>query len=206
MSTVVIIDNYDSFVYNIAQYIGELGAKPLVFRNDEVTVKVIERLRPGGIIISPGPGNPLNPRDVGISPEVVRYFAGRVPILGVCLGHQIIGAVYGARVRRARVIKHGKTSTIRVISDSILFKNLPKAFEGMRYHSLVIDDVKEPLRVTAVSEDDSEVMAVEHIVVVAFHMGPTMVRALEALGKRVLLGVYASDAEELIEALRQHGL
>jgi anthranilate synthase component 2 len=100
---------------------------------------------------------------VGISPEVVRYFAGRVPILGVCLGHQIIGAVYGARVRRARVIKHGKTSTIRVISDSILFKNLPKAFEGMRYHSLVIDDVKEPLRVTAVSEDDSEVMAVEHI-------------------------------------------
>ncbi|MCG2865059.1 MAG: aminodeoxychorismate/anthranilate synthase component II, partial [Vulcanisaeta sp.] len=103
MSTVVIIDNYDSFVYNIAQYIGELGAKPLVFRNDEVTVKVIERLRPGGIIISPGPGNPLNPRDVGISPEVVRYFAGRVPILGVCLGHQIIGAVYGARVRRARV-------------------------------------------------------------------------------------------------------
>jgi anthranilate synthase component 2 len=163
MSTVVIIDNYDSFVYNIAQYIGELGAKPLVFRNDEVTVKVIERLRPGGIIISPGPGNPLNPRDVGISPEVVRYFAGRVPILGVCLGHQIIGAVYGARVRRARVIKHGKTSTIRVISDSILFKNLPKAFEGMRYHSLVIDDVKEPLRVTAVSEDDGEVMAVEHI-------------------------------------------
>jgi anthranilate synthase component 2 len=100
---------------------------------------------------------------VGISPEVVRYFAGRVPILGVCLGHQIIGAVYGARVRRARVIKHGKTSTIRVISDSILFKNLPKAFEGMRYHSLVIDDVKEPLRVTAVSEDYGEVMAVEHI-------------------------------------------
>jgi len=135
----------------------------LVFRNDEVTVKVIERLRPGGIIISPGPGNPLNPRDVGISPEVIRHFAGRVPILGVCLGHQIIGAVYGARVRRARVIKHGKTSTIRVISDSILFKNLPKAFEGMRYHSLVIDDVKEPLRVTAVSEDDGEVMAVEHI-------------------------------------------
>jgi anthranilate synthase component 2 len=163
MSTVVIIDNYDSFVYNIAQYIGELGAKPLVFRNDEVTVKVIERLRPGGIIISPGPGNPLNPRDVGISPEVVRYFAGRVPILGVCLGHQIIGAVYGARVRRARVVKHGKTSTIMVINESRLLRNLPKAFEGMRYHSLVIDDVREPLKVTAVSEDDGEVMAVEHV-------------------------------------------
>lgn len=163
MSTVVIIDNYDSFVYNIAQYIGELGAKPLVFRNDEVTVKVIERLRPGGIIISPGPGNPLNPRDVGISPEVVRYFAGRVPILGVCLGHQIIGAVYGARVRRARVVKHGKTSTIMVINESRLLRNLPKTFEGMRYHSLVIDDVREPLKVTAVSEDDGEVMAVEHV-------------------------------------------
>jgi len=163
MSTVVIIDNYDSFVYNIAQYIGELGAKPLVFRNDEVTVKVIERLRPGGIIISPGPGNPLNPRDVGISPEVVRYFAGRVPILGVCLGHQIIGAVYGARVRRARVVKHGKTSTIMVINESRLLRNLPKTFEGMRYHSLVIDDVREPLKVMAVSEDDGEVMAVEHV-------------------------------------------
>jgi len=163
MSTVVIIDNYDSFVYNIAQYIGELGAKPLVFRNDEVTVKVIERLRPGGIIISPGPGNPLNPRDVGISPEVVRYFAGRVPILGVCLGHQIIGAVYGARVRRARVVKHGKTSTIMVINESRLLRNSPKTFEGMRYHSLVIDDVREPLKVTAVSEDDGEVMAVEHV-------------------------------------------
>ena len=163
MSTVVIIDNYDSFVYNIAQYIGELGAKPLVFRNDEVTVKVIERLRPGGIIISPEPGNPLNPRDVGISPEVVRYFAGRVPILGVCLGHQIIGAVYGARVRRARVVKHGKTSTIMVINESRLLRNLPKTFEGMRYHSLVIDDVREPLKVTAVSEDDGEVMAVEHV-------------------------------------------
>jgi anthranilate synthase component 2 len=163
MSTVVIIDNYDSFVYNIAQYIGELGAKPLVFRNDEVTVKVIERLRPGGIIISPGPGNPLNPRDVGISPEVVRYFAGRVPILGVCLGHQIIGAVYGARVRRARVVKHGKTSTIMVINESRLLRNLPKTFEGMRYHSLVIDDVRGPLKVTAVSEDDGEVMAVEHV-------------------------------------------
>ncbi len=163
MSTIVIIDNYDSFVYNIAQYIGELGGKPLVFRNDEVTVKVIERLRPDGIVISPGPGNPLNPRDVGISPEVIRRFAGRVPILGVCLGHQIIGVVYGARVRRARTIKHGKTSMIRVVSDSRLFSNIPRVFEGMRYHSLVIDDIREPLRITAVSEDDGEVMAVEHV-------------------------------------------
>ncbi|GAB6945606.1 anthranilate synthase component II [Vulcanisaeta sp. JCM 14467] len=162
MDLVVIIDNYDSFTYNIAQYVGELGARPLVFRNDEVTVRVIERLRPDGIIISPGPGNPLNPRDVGVSREVIQYFRGRVPILGVCLGHQLIGVVFGARVRRARTIKHGKTSMIKVIKPSPIFHGLPDRFEGMRYHSLVIDDVPGELIVTAVSEDDNEVMAIQH--------------------------------------------
>ena len=162
MDLVVIIDNYDSFTYNIAQYVGELGARPLVFRNDEVTVKVIERLRPDGIIISPGPGNPLNPRDVGISRDVIKYFRGRVPILGVCLGHQLIGVVFGARVRRARTIKHGKTSMIKVIKPSPIFHGLPDRFEGMRYHSLVIDAVPDELVMTAVSEDDNEVMAIQH--------------------------------------------
>ncbi|WP_054852965.1 aminodeoxychorismate/anthranilate synthase component II [Vulcanisaeta distributa] len=163
MDLVVIIDNYDSFTYNIAQYVGELGAKPLVFRNDEVTVKVIERLRPGGIIISPGPGNPLNPRDVGISKDVIQYFKGRVPILGICLGHQLIGTTFGARIRRAKTIKHGKTSMIRLVRPSPIFQGLPpERIEGMRYHSLVIDNVPSELIVTAVSEDDGEVMAIQH--------------------------------------------
>ncbi len=159
---VVIIDNYDSFVYNIAQYIGELGARPIVFRNDEISIKAIERIRPDRIIISPGPGSPLNKRDVGISPDVIRHFAGRVPILGVCLGHQVIGVVYGAVVRKARTIMHGKTSIISVIGESRLFTGLPREFEVMRYHSLVIDSIRPPLKVTAVSKDDGEVMAVEH--------------------------------------------
>jgi anthranilate synthase component 2 len=113
MDLTLIVDNYDSFVYNIAHYVGELGSRPLVLRNDEVTVKHVERIRPDRIIISPGPGHPANPRDVGNSPDIVREFSGRLPILGVCLGHQIIGHVFGARVRQARTIKHGKTSQIR---------------------------------------------------------------------------------------------
>ncbi|MGC9209250.1 MAG: anthranilate synthase component II [Nitrososphaeria archaeon] len=155
----LIIDNYDSFVYNIAQMVGQLGAVPLVIRNDEIRISGIRRLWPDRIIISPGPGNPEVKEDVGISPEVVQEFAGKIPILGICLGHQVIGHVYGARIRNARRIMHGKISRIKIIKKHGVFKGLPDEIEGTRYHSLVIDDVKPPLEVTAVS-DDGEVMAV----------------------------------------------
>ncbi len=158
----LIVDNYDSFVYNLAQMIGELGSRPLVIRNDELTVKMVERIRPDRIVISPGPGTPLNERDVGVSPHVVRVFGPRVPILGVCLGHQIIGVVYGARIRRARTIKHGKTSQVRH-SGGPLYMGVRNPFTAMRYHSLALDDVPPSLNVEAVSLDDGEIMGVRHV-------------------------------------------
>ncbi|NPB00568.1 MAG: aminodeoxychorismate/anthranilate synthase component II [Crenarchaeota archaeon] len=159
---VLIIDNYDSFVYNIAQLIGELGARPIVVRNDEIAVRGIERMRPDAIIISPGPGSPENPRDVGVSIEVVRQLAGKIPILGVCLGHQIIGYVYGSRIRRAKTIMHGKTSPIKHGNNSKLMRDIPEIFIGMRYHSLVVDQVPPGFKLTAISLDDGEIMAMEN--------------------------------------------
>ncbi|MEM1598599.1 MAG: aminodeoxychorismate/anthranilate synthase component II [Pyrobaculum sp.] len=162
MDLTLIVDNYDSFVYNIAHYVAELGSRPLVLRNDEVSVKIVERIRPDRIVISPGPGHPANPRDVGASIDIVREFAGRVPILGVCLGHQIIGVVFGAEVRRAKTIKHGKTSQVRHMGGP-LYVGVPEVFTAMRYHSLVIDKVPPSLVVDAVSLDDGEVMGVRHV-------------------------------------------
>lgn len=158
----LIVDNYDSFVYNIAHYVAELGSRPLVLRNDEVTVKMVERIRPDRIIISPGPGHPADPRDVGNSPDIVREFAPRVPLLGVCLGHQIIGHVFGASIRRARAIKHGKTSQIRH-SGGPLYLGVPEVFTAMRYHSLVVDKLPTALAVEAVSLDDGEIMGIRHV-------------------------------------------
>jgi len=133
---ILIIDNYDSFVYNIAQYVGELGWDPLVYRNDKITLSAIEILNPSHIILSPGPCTPL---EAGISNDVIRHFGGKIPMLGICLGHQCIGHVYGGQIIRADVPTHGKSSTIYHDGRSI-FKNLPNPFEAARYHSLIIEN------------------------------------------------------------------
>lgn len=156
---VLMIDNYDSFTYNLVQYLGELGAQVKVFRNDEITLERIEQLRPEKIVISPGPGRP---EDAGISCDLIKHFAGKIPILGVCLGHQAIGYVYGGKIVGAKQLMHGKTSAIYHSGDG-LFKRLPNPFEATRYHSLVIDASTLPacLRLAAWTRD-KEIMAVEH--------------------------------------------
>ena len=148
---ILVIDNYDSFVYNLAQYLGELGWEPSVYRNDSVTLEQIEAKAPSHIIISPGPCTPL---EAGISNDVVRYFKGKIPILGVCLGHQCIGYVYGGVIRRALVPMHGKTSVISHDGQTV-FAGLPSPLVGGRYHSLVVDAAAMPptLEVSARTED-----------------------------------------------------
>lgn len=148
---ILVIDNYDSFTYNLVQYLAELGAELVVRRNDQVAIEEIEALEPDGIVISPGP---CTPREAGVSVPVIQRFAGRVPILGVCLGHQAIGAAYGARIVRAPRLMHGKTSRIQHDGRGV-FAGLPNPFTATRYHSLVIDEATLPpdLTVTARSED-----------------------------------------------------
>ncbi len=160
MLRVVVIDNYDSFTYNLVQYLGELGAEVLVFRNDAIAPEGIADLEPTHLVISPGP---CTPNEAGISVEVIRQYAGKVPILGVCLGHQAIGQAFGGRIVRAKRLMHGKTSLIRHDGKTI-FADLPNPFEATRYHSLVIERESLPdcLEITAVSEDDGEIMGVRH--------------------------------------------
>jgi para-aminobenzoate synthetase component 2 len=156
---ILMIDNYDSFTYNLVQYLGELGAEVIVFRNDRITIPEIERLAPERIVISPGP---CTPREAGISIEVIKHFAGKVPILGVCLGHQAIGAAFGGRIVRAKNLMHGKTSMIYHDGKTI-FEGIPNPFEATRYHSLVIEKESLPqeLIITAWTED-GEIMGVRH--------------------------------------------
>ncbi|HEY3142875.1 MAG TPA: aminodeoxychorismate/anthranilate synthase component II [Acidimicrobiales bacterium] len=156
---VLVLDNYDSFVYNLVQYLGELGAEPLVYRHDELTIDEIVALDPDAVLISPGPGRP---EDAGLSNEVIRRFAGVRPVLGVCLGHQCIGEVYGGEVVRAADIMHGKTSMVHHDGSGV-FAGLPNPFEATRYHSLVVDrsSVPEELLVTAWTED-GVVMGLRH--------------------------------------------
>ncbi len=156
---VLVIDNYDSFVYNLVQYLGELGATPMVYRNDELALDQIIALDPHAVLISPGPGTP---DDAGVSNDVIRTLAGKVPLLGVCLGHQCIGQVYGGEVVRAPQVMHGKTSLIRH-SGAGVFSGLPDPLEATRYHSLVVDRASVPdvLEVTA-ETDDGIVMGLRH--------------------------------------------
>ncbi len=159
MSKVVVIDNYDSFTYNLVQALGALGADVVVVRNDQVTVNEVEEMAPERLLISPGP---CTPQEAGISVEAIRYFAGKIPILGVCLGHQSIGAAFGGKIVRAQRLMHGKTSMIRHDGQGV-FKGLPNPFEAMRYHSLLVDEAALPecLVATAWSEKD-ELMGIRH--------------------------------------------
>lgn len=157
---ILMIDNYDSFTYNIVQYCLELGADLKVIRNDELTIKEIDELNPEKIILSPGPATP---DDAGVCLEVIEYFQDKTPILGICLGHQSIAQVFGAQVVRAENMMHGKTSKIKVIKDNIMFNNIPKEFTQTRYHSLTVkkDTVPDVVIPTAMSLDDDEIMALQ---------------------------------------------
>lgn len=159
---ILFIDNYDSFTYNLVQLLGSIEKKEdfLVVRNDEMSLEEIEELKPSHIILSPGPGKP---NDAGICEEVIQRFYKKIPILGVCLGHQAICEVFGAKISYAKTIMHGKQSVIMVDSNSKLFKGLEETFSVARYHSLAAigETMPEELKVTAVTQDD-EVMAVEH--------------------------------------------
>lgn len=155
----LLIDNYDSFTYNLVQYFGELGAEVLVHRNDEISLAEIAALKPSHLVVSPGP---CSPAEAGISVQAIQHFAGQLPILGVCLGHQSIGAAFGGRIIRAQQLMHGKTSVIHTQQQGV-FAGLPKAYTVNRYHSLAIERGSCPaeLEVTAWT-DDGEIMGVRH--------------------------------------------
>jgi anthranilate synthase component 2 len=156
---ILMIDNYDSFTYNIVQYFGELGAQVEVFRNDEITVEEVAARAPDRLVISPGP---CSPAEAGISVEAIQHFAGKLPILGVCLGHQSIGAAFSGKIVRAQQLMHGKTSVITTTQQGV-FANLPERFAVNRYHSLAIARASCPadLEITAWTED-GEIMGVRH--------------------------------------------
>jgi anthranilate synthase/aminodeoxychorismate synthase-like glutamine amidotransferase len=180
---ILMIDNYDSFTYNLVQYLGEMGQQLKVFRNDKITVEEIEALKPDRIVVSPGP---CTPTEAGISVEAIKHFAGKVPILGVCLGHQSIGQAFGGEIVRAGRLMHGKTSMIHHDGEGV-FAGLPNPFEATRYHSLLIrrETIPDCLLITA-ETDQREIMGVRHkeydIQGVQFH--PESI--LTAEGKKLL--------------------
>jgi anthranilate synthase component 2 len=189
---ILMIDNYDSFTFNLVQYLRMLGGDVCVFRNDKIDLAEIHELHPDGIVISPGPGNP---DEAGISLDVIKTFAGTIPILGVCLGHQSIVQAFGGDIIRAKKIMHGKTS--RIISDGLgVFQGITGAFEAMRYHSLVAkrETFPQDLIITAESEDDHEIMGVRHkkfpLEGIQFH--PESIMTI--IGKRLLRNFLESVA------------
>jgi len=157
---ILLIDNYDSFTYNLYQYIGEIYEDIKVVRNDEISIEEIRKMDLEGIVLSPGPGVPEN---AGVCVEVIKEFGDKIPILGICLGHQAIGYAYGAKVIRADMVRHGKTSKIKLSGDK-LFKNIESVISVMRYHSLIVDEDTLPaeLAVIARSLDDGAIMALKH--------------------------------------------
>ncbi len=184
----LMIDNYDSFTYNLVQYLGELGQDIRVFRNDKITVAEIEDLDPEYIVISPGP---CTPKEAGISVEAIRHFAGKKPMLGVCLGHQSIGAAFGGEIIRADRLMHGKTSQIHHKGTGVVLKGLPNPFEATRYHSLIVrrDNLPDCFEITAWT-DDEEIMGLRHkefnIEGVQFHPESILTREGMALLKNFL--------------------
>jgi anthranilate synthase/aminodeoxychorismate synthase-like glutamine amidotransferase len=156
---ILMIDNYDSFTYNLVQYLSELGAKVKVFRNDAITLEQIEKLAPEKIVISPGPGWP---KDAGISCEVIQRFSGRLPILGVCLGHQAIGHVFGGKIVKAKQLMHGKTSKI-YHNGKTIFKGIANPFDATRYHSLIVESKNLPKELCVIARTkDDEIMGIKH--------------------------------------------
>jgi anthranilate synthase component II len=185
---ILIIDNYDSFVYNLAQILGQLRAEPRVIRNDKITRKSIGRMDPDAIVISPGPGHPADRKYFGVCSDIITHFGSKIPILGVCLGHQGIVNAFGGRVVNAKIVRHGKTSYIRYNYDR-LFENISNPFKATRYHSLVADSTTIPncLEVTAWAMDDGEIMGVRHrqylVEGVQFHPESVLTKQ----GKNILL-------------------
>ena len=161
---ILIIDNFDSFVYNISQLLGLLNTLPVVVRNNQISISKILKMNPDAIVISPGPGHPKYKRDFGICSEVITKLGPSIPILGICLGHQGVVHAFGGKVTRARDIRHGKTSNIKFSENSRLFEGVKNPFVATRYHSLIADKATFPkcLRVTSTSIDDDEIMSARH--------------------------------------------
>lgn len=161
---ILVIDNYDSFVYNLVQYIGELGGDPIVYRNDKLTLKQAKKLKPDRIVISPGPGTPEDARYIGVCPMILQHMSYKIPTLGVCLGHQGIISTFGGKIISAKRLMHGKTSLIKHDVQGV-FRGLKNPFMATRYHSLVGDRTTIPscLKITAEALDDGEIMGVRHI-------------------------------------------